>query len=130
MKLNLRDIEVLKILNMSETALTCSQIVNKGMGLTQSTVQAVIRKLLADELVEVQNFTYSGNVLSRAFGATKKSKERIKEYLVAEFEGFSNLVDRQAVVAGLFRAEDDISKKRKDVEEIERFLEKLKEELE
>ena len=109
--------------------MTCSQIVNQGTGLTQSTVQAVIRKLIADELVEVQNFTYSGNVLSRAFSPTKKSKEMIKEYLVAEFEGFSNLVDRQAVVEGLFRAEDDISKKRKDVEEIERFLDELKKEL-
>ena len=40
MKLNPRELEVLKILHESERALTSTEIVNSGAELTQSTVQA------------------------------------------------------------------------------------------
>ena len=84
MKLNPRELEVLKILHENERALTSTEIVNSGEELTQSTVQAVLRKLLAAELVEVQGVTHSGNVLSRTFGATSKSKEVLTEKFLGD----------------------------------------------
>ena len=51
MKLNFKELEVLKILHESDRALTSTEIVNSDIDLTQSTVQAVLRKLLANELL-------------------------------------------------------------------------------
>ncbi len=75
MKLNPRELEVLKILHESERALTSTEIVNSGAELTQSTVQAVLRKLLANELVEVQGVTHSGNVFKLNDDESKKEKD-------------------------------------------------------
>lgn len=44
MKLNSRELEVLNMISMSDRTLTFSEIVNVGTGLTQSAVQAVLRK--------------------------------------------------------------------------------------
>ena len=92
MKLNPRELEVLKILHESERALTSTEIVNSGAELTQSTVQAVLRKLLANELVEVQGVTHSGNVLSRTFGATEKSKEVLTEKFLQDYKSFRSMI--------------------------------------
>ena len=53
MKLNPRELEVLKILHASEQPLTSTQIVRAGEELTQSTVQAVLRKLMANGMIEI-----------------------------------------------------------------------------
>ena len=114
MKLNPRELEVLKILHESERALTSTEIVNSGAELTQSTVQAVLRKLLANELVEVQGVTHSGNVLSRTFGPTAKSKDVLTEKFLQDYKSFRSIISMQTAVAGMFKLNDDESKKEKD----------------
>lgn len=47
MKISQREREVLGIMYTADQALTSSQIVNLGNGMTQSTVQAVLRRLMA-----------------------------------------------------------------------------------
>lgn len=89
MKLNPRELEVLKILHENERALTSTEIVNSGEELTQSTVQAVLRKLLAAELVEVQGVTHSGNVLSRTFGAYIQVQRSIDREVFGGYQKFS-----------------------------------------
>ena len=111
MKLNPRELEVLKILHESERALTSTEIVNSGAELTQSTVQAVLRKLLANELVEVQGVTHSGNVLSRTFGPTAKSKDVLTEKFLQDYKSFRSIISMQTAVAGMFKLNDDESKK-------------------
>ena len=101
MKLNPRELEVLKILHENERALTSTEIVNSGEELTQSTVQAVLRKLLAAELVEVQGVTHSGNVLSRTFGATSKSKEVLTEKFLGDIRSFHSIIDKMDILAGM-----------------------------
>ena len=126
MKLNPRELEVLKILHESERALTSTEIVNSGAELTQSTVQAVLRKLLANELVEVQGVTHSGNVLSRTFGPTAKSKTVLTEKFLQDYNSFRSLISMQTAVAGMFKLNDDESKKEKDIKDLEKLLADLK----
>lgn len=126
MKLNPRELEVLKILHESERALTSTEIVNFGAELTQSTVQAVLRKLLANELVEVQGVTHSGNVLSRTFGPTAKSKDVLTEKFLQDYKSFRSIISMQTAVAGMFKLNDDESKKEKDIKDLEKLLADLK----
>ena len=126
MKLNPRELEVLKILHESERALTSTEIVNSGAELTQSTVQAVLRKLLANELVEVQGVTHSGNVLSRTFGPTAKSKDVLTEKFLQDYKSFRSIISMQTAVAGMFKLNDDESKKEKDIKDLEKLLADIK----
>lgn len=101
-------------------------IVNSGAELTQSTVQAVLRKLLANELVEVQGVTHSGNVLSRTFGPTAKSKDVLTEKFLQDYKSFRSIISMQTAVAGMFKLNDDESKKEKDIKDLEKLLADLK----
>ena len=65
--LNTRELDILNILWNSGVPMTSSDIVNAGRGLSQSTVQAVLRKLLSASLVKVCGITHRGNVLSRRY---------------------------------------------------------------
>lgn len=126
MKLNPRELEVLKILHDNDRALTSTEIVNGGAELTQSTVQAVLRKLLAAELVEVQGITHSGNVLSRTFGPTKKSREVLTQKFLDDYKAFRTIISKVDALAGMFAMDEDLSKRDEEIAEIEAFLAKLK----
>lgn len=126
MKLNPRELEILKILHESDRALTSSEIVNAGTDLTQSTVQAVLRKLLSTEMVVVQGVTHSGNVLSRTFGATEKSKEVLIRNFLDNYQCFRTIISKKAFVAGMFEMDADDSQWDKDIEELEQLVTELK----
>ena len=73
-----REIDVLNILWESDEPMMATDIVAQKKGLTQSTVTAVLRKLLKEEQVEVAGVTHSGRVLGRLYRTTEKSREVIK----------------------------------------------------
>ncbi len=126
MKLNPRELEVLKILHENERALTSTEIVNSGEELTQSTVQAVLRKMLAAELVEVQGVTHSGNVLSRTFGATPRSKEVLTEKFLGDIRSFHSIIDKMDILAGMMELEEDGPKKEAELDKMIKYLTGLK----
>lgn len=129
MRLNPRELEVLKILHENSRALTSTEIVNCGAELTQSTVQAVLRKLLAAELVEVQGVTHSGNVLSRTFGPTEKSREVLIQKFLDDYRAFRTIISKVDAIAGMFEMDEDLSNRLKELEEIEALIARLKKEL-
>lgn len=126
MKFNPRELEVLKILHENSRALTSTEIVNSGAELTQSTVQAVLRKLLAAELVEVQGVTHSGNVLSRTFGPTEKSKEVLIQKFLDDYKAFRTILSKADALAGMFEMDEDLSKRAEEIAELEELLAELK----
>lgn len=129
MRLNPRELEVMKILHENDRALTSTEIVNCGAELTQSTVQAVLRKLLAAELVEVQGVTHSGNVLSRTFGPTEKSREVLTQKFLDDYKAFRTIISKADAIAGMFATDEDLSNRLAEIEEIEALLAKLKKEV-
>lgn len=126
MKLNPRELEVLKILHESDRALTSTEIVNSGAELTQSTVQAVLRKLLANDLVEVQGVTHSGNVLSRTFGATEKSKEILTQRFLDSYKDYKNIISIRKAIEGMLDMEEDEAKREEDIKGIEKVVAEVK----
>jgi Uncharacterized protein conserved in archaea len=126
MKLNARELEVLKILHESDRALTSTEIVNSGTELTQSTVQAVLRKLLTNELIEVQGITYSGNVLSRTFCPTAKSRDMLTDKFLQDFKCFRTIISVPAALAGMFSMSETEDERNQDIQNLEKLLSDLK----
>lgn len=106
--------------------MTSSEIVNAGTGLTQSTVQAVLRKLLAAGLVDVQGVTHSGKVLSRTFGATTKSREVVLRKFLDEYRRFRTIISKKVAIASMFEVDDNALRGKEDIEEIEQLLASMK----
>jgi len=126
MKLNPRELEVLKILHASEQPLTSTQIVRAGEELTQSTVQAVLRKLMANEMIEVRGVTHSGNVLSRTFGATEKSKGILTQRFLDTYKDYKNIISLRKAVEGMLDMEEDEEQKEEAIRAIERIVAEAK----
>ena len=74
-KLTSREVDIMNILWTSEKPLIASEIADCRPDLTINTVQAVLRKLLKYQLVEVADIVYSGTVLSRSYRPTITSEE-------------------------------------------------------
>ena len=90
--MNPRELDVLNILWKSEQPMMATDIVNAGEGLTQSTVTAVLRKLLHAKLVEVAGVTHSGKVLSRTYRPTEASKDAILNDFSNTYTCFQDII--------------------------------------
>lgn len=105
---NPRELDVLNILwKKSDEALTSTDIVNEQKGLTQSTVIAVLRKLLKDDLVEVSGVTHSGKVLSRTYRPTEKSQKAILNNFKSDYSNFKNIISKADICAAILGIEQN-----------------------
>ena len=116
-QLNPRELDVLNILWRTGEAMTSTDIVNEQRGLTQSTVIAVLRKLLKDDLVQVDGVTHSGKVLSRTYRPTENSREVIMRNFADDYANFKNVISKSDLCAAILHIEqtpeqmkDEISK--------------------
>lgn len=107
-----REQEVLNILWKTDKELTSSDIVAAGNRLSQSTVQAVLRKLLKEGLVESVGTTHSGNVLSRTYRPTEKSREKVLELYVESYKSVQHIISRQQLIDELQKVEEGDEKNR------------------
>ena len=98
-QLNPRELDVLNILWKSGKPMTSTDIVNEMRGLTQSTVIAVLRKLLGDNLVEVCGVTHSGKVLSRTYRPTEQSRQELMDNFLKLYGMFYAVVPAEKLAA-------------------------------
>lgn len=92
--INQRELEILDILWRASKPLMVTEIIDADPGkkLTQSTVTAVVRKLLNNGLVEVCGVEHSGKVLSRTYKPTMKSRDLIVENIVEMYGSIRHIV--------------------------------------
>lgn len=126
MKINPRELEILKVLYSSDQALTITQIVNSRDELTQSIVQTAIRRLLAAELIDVQGIVYNGTVLSRRFGPTEKSREVIFQRFLDSYRDYKCIIGFRTAVEGMLEIEEDKAKRVEDIEVLVKLLTEMK----
>ena len=82
-----REKDILSILWNSEKGLIASEVVKERDDLTINTVQAVLKKLLRRNLIEVDQIVYSGTVLSRSYKPTLTEAEFETKMLCAGIRG-------------------------------------------
>ena len=108
--MNQRELEVLNVICASKEPVTSTDIVNCKRDLTQSTVIAVLRRLLAMGAVEVAGVTHSGKVLSSTYVPGPKAKEKISQYYEEEFARTKDILsadDIREIVARVYGQTDD-----------------------
>ena len=99
--MNERELDVLSILARKGEPMMATEVVSAKLGLTQSTVTAVLRKLLNEKLVEVAGITHSGRVLSRTYQPTAKAKAAVLEYMVGQFDKCAGIITVDDLMAAL-----------------------------
>ena len=121
--LNQRDLDVLAILFSAEKSLTATEIVEYKRGLTQSTVTAVLRKLLKDGLVEVDGVTHSGKVLSRTYKSSEKSLQAVTDYFVKMYGMFADVVSMSDMCRCIFGIDsENVEINKKEMAQLKKFL--------
>lgn len=120
--MNPRELDVLNILWQCDEPMMATDIVNMGQGLTQSTVTAVLRKLLHANLVEVVGVTHSGKVLSRTYRPTEASRDIILKDFTDSYNCFRSIITKSSLFAALLKTSEDPKEIAKDISELKTML--------
>ena len=110
-RLYAREIQILNTLFSSDHPMTAQDIVRENPGLSQSTVQTIVRKLCNSGLIEVVEMVHSGNVLARAFKGTEKAKQEALMYMLDEYQKISGVVSISELIKAFMEDETDIQKR-------------------
>lgn len=121
-QLNPRELDVLNILWKFNRDMTSTDIVNEQRGLTQSTVIAVLRKLLSEDLVEVAGVTHSGKVLSRTYRPTEASKEVIKNNFTGDYANFINVISKSDMCAAILGVPQGNEEMKAEISKLKKIL--------
>lgn len=121
--MNPRELDVLNILWKSEEPMMATDIVEKKKDLTQSTVTAVLRKLLSDGLVEVAGITHSGRVLSRTYRPAEASRDIILQDFTENCNRFSNVIDESMICVSILTKDKAPEKVREEIKKLRELLE-------
>lgn len=101
-----REIQILNDIAKLDTP-AISQDIAIRTRISQSTVQAVLRKMLAEGYVENVGVTHSGNVLARQYAITDKVKEELLQQMVDIYSSFKNIVSIDDVCDALQNIKND-----------------------
>ncbi len=122
LNLTKRDMDVLNILWESDEPKTATMISKSGDGLTMNTTQAVLRKLLKNNLIEIADIVYSGTVLTRSYKSVICQEKFLLQKLVHQYKSMSKKVSKAAILAILLDSEEDPERLDKDLKEIKEFI--------
>lgn len=121
-QMNPRELDVLNILWKSDEPMMATDIVNARIGLTQSTVTAVLRKLLNEELVEVAGITHSGRVLSRTYRPTETSRDLILQNFTDEYNSFRFVIPASTLCASILTSGENPENTKKEIKALKALL--------
>lgn len=129
-KLTSREVDIMNILWTSGKPLIASEIADCRPDLTINAVQAVLRKLLKYQLVEVADIVYSGTVLSRSYRPTITSEEFAVHEMTSDYLAFEKTLSKPLLVSALLDTEEDPVKARETIDELQKMLDEYKKDLE
>lgn len=128
-RLNIRELDVLNILWMTDKPMTSTDIANQQIGLTKSTAITVLRKLVKEQLVEVVGITHSGKVLSRTYRPTEKSRKVIIDNFVGNYASFKNVVSKSEICTVILSIGQDPELMKTEVSKLKKVLDYYEKEL-
>lgn len=122
LRLNIRELDVLNILWMTDKPMTSTDIVNQQNGLTKSTVITVLRKLVKEQLVEIVGITRSGKVVSRTYRPAEKSRKAIIDSFVGNYASFKNVVSKADMCAIILNIEQNPEQLRDEISKLKEII--------
>lgn len=130
LKLTGREMDIMNILWNSQKPLIASEIAEYRSDLTINTVQAVIRKLLKYQLIEVADIVYSGTVLSRSYKPSISSEEYAVHEVTSDYLAFQKYLSKPKLVSALLDTEESTDKALTTIEELQKMLIEYKKSIE
>lgn len=121
-----RDLDVLNILWESDDPKTAAQIVKAGPELTMNTVQAVLRKLLKNKLVEIAEIVYSGTVLTRSYKPIISQEDFLLHKMTSEYQSLRKKISKVSILSALLDTEEDTARIDQDLSDIEELVQNYK----
>lgn len=123
-QLSPREMEVMDTLWGSETPLMASEIAVIS-GRSINTVNAVVKKLLVNKMVEVADIVYSGTVLSRRYRSCVDRQDYTVKLFVEQLKVVSKKTPISKIVARLIEGEDE----ERNIGELEEMIAQRKKEI-
>ncbi len=117
-----RDLDVMNILWDSDSPKTAALIVKTKPELTMNTVQAVLRKLLKNNLIKVADIVYSGTVLTRSYSPLVSQEDFLIHKMTSEYQSLSNKISKVSILAALLDTEKDADKIKEDIAQLSELL--------
>lgn len=124
-----RDLDVMNILWDSDSPKTAALIVKAKPELTMNTVQAVLRKLLKNNLIEVAEIVYSGTVLTRSYSPLISQEDFLIRKMTSEYKSLSNKISKVSILSALLDTEEDKEKIKEDIVQLNELLKTYSEKL-
>lgn len=121
-----RDLDILTVLWNSSKSMTASEITSANPDLKINTVQAVLRKLLKNNVIEVSDIVYSGTVLSRSYAPKISRKDFALFKLTSEYHNLGKDLSKASLVASLLDTESDEEKVQNDIIQLKEMLDHYK----
>ena len=121
-----RDLDVLNILWESDDPKTAAQIVKAVPELTMNTVQAVLRKLLKNKLVEIAEIVYSGTVLTRSYKPIISQEDFLLHKMTSEYQSLRKKISKVSILSALLDTEEDTARIDQDLSDIEELVHNYK----
>lgn len=100
-----KEFDILHILVHSQSPMTAAEIVKANQGLTVNMVQAILRKLMDMDLVEVADIVYSGNVLARAFKATEDASDIVQNLFNQMISQYRKIVPLDSLLRSMLHVD-------------------------
>ncbi|MEO3947780.1 BlaI/MecI/CopY family transcriptional regulator [Gorillibacterium sp. CAU 1737] len=126
LQLTNKEKEVLGILWSSDEPLIASDIAKADASLNLNTVQAILRKLLSKELIEVADIVYSGTVLTRSYRPLINKRELLLQQFVDHWRNLSiNKISIPTIVTTLLEHEKNEDRVISELEELLKERKKL-----
>lgn len=117
-----RDLDVMNILWDSDEPKTAALIVKTKPELTMNTVQAVLRKLLKNNLIKVADIVYSGTVLTRSYAPLISQEDFLIRKMTSEYQSLSNKISKVSILTALLDTEEDVQKIKEDIVQLTALL--------
>lgn len=129
-RLTNREKDILDILWESPESLVASEVTAAREDLSINTVQAVLKKLLQKELIQIDEIVYSGTVLSRSYKPTL-SPERfeVQKFIAYYAKASGQPYSLAGTVAALMDVEEDPARLLEEIAQTEAVLASRKKEL-
>ncbi len=121
-----RDMDILNVLWEGKESMTASGIVEANESLTINTVQAVLRKLLKKELIEVDKIVYSGTVLCRSYKPAISADEFALSHFSNEYKNLQKRISVSSLMACLLDTETDKEKLHQNIDDLQNALNEYK----
>lgn len=122
-----KEYKIMCIMLDENRPMTASEIVSRDPSFTVNIVQAILRKLLKMNLVEVADIVYSRNVLSRTFQPTAETPEILAGMFSIEYKQFRKFVTKESLFSAMLKCDSELGCEPEDLQKLESILKDFKE---